>query len=209
MDKANIKKIKAKYILKHIFDLLPRNKCLNIIKYNKSIQNKLDININDYKEYTQIEIEVFPTQKERSENNNYFINILKKKDKSYYHIYFDDNRTEINKCYLTKKDKVQKIKLIIDCEVKSLKGLFKDCDCIQKINIIKCNRKDIKDMSQLFLGCVSLEELNLSNLNTHNVTDMSEMISGCVSLEELNLSNFNTNNVINMSNMFARSYSLR
>ena len=50
MDKANIKKIKAKYILKHIFDLLPRNKCLNIIKYNKSIQNKLDININDYKE---------------------------------------------------------------------------------------------------------------------------------------------------------------
>ena len=196
MDKTNIKEIKSIYLLKHIFDHLPRNKCLNIIKYNKNIKNKLDININDYKEYTQIEIDIFPTQKERSKANNYFINILKKKDKSHYHIYFDDNKKEIKKYYLTKKDIVQKIKVIIDCEVKSLHGLFKDCECIQKINIIKFNRKDIKDMSQLFSGCISLEELNLSNLKTNNVTDMSEMISKCISLEELNLSNFDTKNVL-------------
>ena len=46
--------IRNKYILQKIFDLIYKNNSLNIIRYNKAIQNKLDINIDTYKEYSQI-----------------------------------------------------------------------------------------------------------------------------------------------------------
>ena len=51
--------IKSEYILKYIFNNLREDKLLNIIRYNKNIQNKLDKSINDYKEYLSIEIELF------------------------------------------------------------------------------------------------------------------------------------------------------
>ena len=83
----------------------------------------------DYKEYTQIEIEIIPNKCSTNNKNN-FINI--KNSKGYYHIYFNDNKEEIKKYYLTENDKVEKIKVIIDCEVKSLYGLFRNCNCIKK-----------------------------------------------------------------------------
>ena len=43
------KSIKSLYILKDIFSFLSENQKLNIIIYNKHIQKKLDINIQDYK----------------------------------------------------------------------------------------------------------------------------------------------------------------
>ena len=56
--------IKSKYILKQIFDNLKINESLEIIKYNKKIQNRLNIKINDYiycsETYTKIEIEIIP-----------------------------------------------------------------------------------------------------------------------------------------------------
>ena len=52
-------KIKSKYILKSIFDILIEKKFLQIIIYNKKLQKKLDKKINDYKyEYLKIEIEI-------------------------------------------------------------------------------------------------------------------------------------------------------
>ena len=50
--------IKSKYILKRIFKYLSDTKLLKIIKYNKVIQNKLDINIDDYKNISKIVIEL-------------------------------------------------------------------------------------------------------------------------------------------------------
>ena len=79
-------KIKNYYILKKIFINLKNNKFLEIIKYNKILQKRLKININDYIEYSQIyssiEIEL------KIEDNKYcqFINIPDG-DKEYYHIY--------------------------------------------------------------------------------------------------------------------------
>ena len=47
---------------------------------------------------------------------------------SYYHIYFNDNNEEIkNKYKINEEDKVTKIKIIIDYQVKSFNGLF--CGC--------------------------------------------------------------------------------
>ena len=62
-EKTNeFEKIKSNFILRKFFDILKENKSLSIIKYNKKLQKRLNININDYKEYSQfytpIEIEL-------------------------------------------------------------------------------------------------------------------------------------------------------
>ena len=50
MEKINnfLKQIRSKYILKQIFDNLKENKLLEIIRYNKNIQKKLNKKLNDY-----------------------------------------------------------------------------------------------------------------------------------------------------------------
>ena len=59
MDSYSLKYIKSRYILKQIFDNLHKNKLLKILNNNKSIQEKIDINIYDYKKYfEEIEIEI-------------------------------------------------------------------------------------------------------------------------------------------------------
>ena len=190
--------IKSNYILKQIFNNLQKKILLNLIRYNKTLQKRLNKDINDYKiEYSKIELEIYPIENK----NCTFINVSKK-NMIYYHIYFNNDKIEIKRNNITKCDKVNKIKIIIDYEIKSLYKLFRHCKFIKKINFKKFNNKDINNMSFMFDGCKSLEELNLSNFNTDNVTSMSFMFFGCSSLKELNLSNFNTNSVINMSYMF-------
>jgi len=192
-------KIKCKYILKQIFQNIKQNKYLQIIKYNKKIQNKLDKSLEDYKEYNQIEIDLNPISDYCC--NNKFIN-LNDNEKQYIHIFFNNNKKERNSYVLEEKTKIQKIKIKLDFELKSLKGLFKNCQCLKEINFIKFNRKDIIDMSEMFKGCKNLNKINFLNFKTNNVNNMSYMFSGCSLLKELNLSNFITAKVTNMQNMF-------
>ena len=42
--------IKADYFLEKVFNNLKKGKTLNIVKYNKNIKNRINININNYKE---------------------------------------------------------------------------------------------------------------------------------------------------------------
>ena len=69
---------------------------LEIIKYNIYIQKRLNININNYKDfselYSSIEVEIIPFQDEYGE----FIKI-NEENKKYFHIYFNDNKEEIKK----------------------------------------------------------------------------------------------------------------
>ena len=58
----NWENIKSKYILKHIFGNLDKKIQLEIIRYNKNIRDKLNINLNDYIEYPKIEIEIIPVE---------------------------------------------------------------------------------------------------------------------------------------------------
>ena len=78
--------IKSKLILKKIFDCLRENKKLKIIKVNKRIRNKLNIGLEDYKNYWRVEIEIIPTSKKDKYIN--FINIPKNENN--YHIFFDE-----------------------------------------------------------------------------------------------------------------------
>ena len=76
--------IKSKYILLKIFDNLEKKRRLEIIKNNKNMKRRINLNINDYKEYSEkyssIEIEI----KTVNNKSGKFINI-KEKDKKYYH----------------------------------------------------------------------------------------------------------------------------
>ena len=60
-----------------------KSKILNIIRKNKELQKKLDITLIDYKEYSEIELEIEPKQYVYGK----FINIKNKKEKSYFHIF--------------------------------------------------------------------------------------------------------------------------
>ena len=50
-DTSLFKNIKSKYILKKIFNCLFEKKALKIIAYNKSLKQKLDFTIDDYKNF--------------------------------------------------------------------------------------------------------------------------------------------------------------
>ena len=84
--------LKGDYFLRKVFKNLETKKILNIKKYN-NIKKRINININNYKEYSEkyssIEIEIKPV----NNNNKYgnFINISEK-DEKYYHIYFNNNK---------------------------------------------------------------------------------------------------------------------
>ena len=159
-----LKSVKSKYILKQIFENLKINKTLNIIRSSKYLLDKLEKNINDYKNYFQIEIEIEIKENESAE----FINMLKNFE-SFYHFYLDNNTKEIKITDIPKDKKAKKIRIIIDYEVKLFNGLFKDCKNITKINFIKFNRKDITDLSYMFAYCESLEDINISELKTDKV----------------------------------------
>ena len=205
----NLENIKSDYFLQKIYGNINKKKSLIIVKYNKKIQNRLNLNIKDYIEcfeiFSSIELEIIL----KRNGYNKFINI-NEHEIFYFHIYFNDNKEETkNKYEINERDNIKKIKIIIDYQVKSFKNLFRYCECIESINFRKFYRNNVNNMSNMFYGCSSLKELNLSNFNTNNVTDMSSMFSGCSSLKELNLSNFNTNNVINMYCMFYKCSSLK
>ena len=116
--------IKSDYFLRKLYDNMPKKKKLEIIKYNKKIQKRINLSVKDYKEYsetfTPIEIEIIPIKDKYGQ----FINI-NENDKLYYHIYFNDNKKEIkNKYKIEEKDKVTKIKIIIDYQVKSFNSFY-------------------------------------------------------------------------------------
>ena len=120
------------------------------------IKNKLNIiKYNYLKEYSKIEVEIYP--KENTSDN--FINI-DDENKSYYHIYFNNERKEVKKYNYNEKDKINKIKIIIDYEVKTLDSLFESCNCIKSINFIKFNRNDINNMSKMFSKCQKIRDFS-------------------------------------------------
>ena len=192
--------IKSDFILKKIFNIVRRKKSFQIMKYNKKLQKRLNISINEYKDYyLSIENEL------KIADNKFgkFINISND-EKEYYRIYFNNSKEEITKNYLEDKNKPNLIQIIINNKVKSFKKLFYKCKCINQI--IFCKKfinTNITDMSEMFSGCTSLKELDISNLNTNNVKLMNSMFNDCSSLKELNVSNFNINNIFYMRSIFA------
>ena len=156
---SSLEIIKSGYMLKKIFNNIIRNKSMKIIRYNKSLQKRLNININDYKNYyleihSPIEIEIIPFGRK-------FINFsnVDYHDYGYYHIYFNDMKEEIKNIYSSNYN-ISKIKIIIDEQIKSFKYLFRDCTSIKSLSFKQMFRTNITDMSGMFLGCSSLKKFH-------------------------------------------------
>ena len=195
--------LKSDYFIQKIFDYMKKRISIKIIKCNINIQKRLNININNYKDFSEkfssIELEIIPSQTKYGR----FIKI-EEENKKYFHIYFNDNREEIKKTELKKENNVSKINIIIDYQINSFSELFSYCQCIESINFTKFYRNNITDMSYMFAQCRSLQKINLNNFNTENVTYMVGMFIGCELLNELNLKKFNINKVTNMVYMLYR-----
>ena len=132
-----LRNLKSDYFIQKFIGYMTERKYLKIIRYNKSIQKRIDININHYKTYsetkTSIELDIIPMKGKYGK----FINI-KEKDKQYFHIYFNDNKkNEIKNTSLNKDDNVSKISIIIDYQIKSFCQLFYNCKCVESIEFKK------------------------------------------------------------------------
>ena len=133
--KNKLIKIRCNYFLEKLFNILEKKKSLDLIKYNKKLKKRINININDYKEYLEkyssIEIEIKPV------NNEYgkFINIEKEEEK-YYHIYFNNNKKEINRNYINKDEEIKIIKITIDYQITSSMNYLKIANAL-KLYILK------------------------------------------------------------------------
>ena len=197
--KFTLNNIKNINLLKKIFKHVRTNLHFKLIKYNKKMQERLYMNLNDYIAFSsQIEIELIPVKGKYDK----FINIMNKEEESFFHIYFNDNKKEIKRNYLYENENIKKINIIIEYNVKSFYKLFEYCQCIESINFKKFHLGNIRNMGYMFFGCSSLKEINLSNFNTENVSEMSSMFCGCASLKKIKFSKIDTKNVVNMSNMF-------
>ena len=89
--------IKSEYALNKIIGNLKKDKALKIIKYDKRLWNLFNLSIKDYKIYSEIELDIIPAKNEYGK----FLNISNKEEEPYFHIYFNDNRKEIKKTFLT------------------------------------------------------------------------------------------------------------
>ena len=131
----NLQNIKSKYVLKQIFNNLSTKKVLKFVKNNKSIQSRLEVDIDNYKnyseKYTQIELEIKPYKS--------YAQILDVpyEDRPYFHIYFNNNDKEVHYNYLKKGDKVKVIKIKIDYQITSFNKIFNNCQCIETIKLLK------------------------------------------------------------------------
>ena len=73
-----LKKIRSHYFLQNLFAFLCQKKSLDIIKYNKQMQNIIRVNLNDYKAYSEsyssieIDVELYPSK----DNKIYFFNTI-------------------------------------------------------------------------------------------------------------------------------------
>ena len=97
-------KIQSPIIIKKIFLLLNKCKLLEIIRYNKALQNMLFIRKYNYqKEYSKIIIEITPKE------NIYDVFINNNNNYKSYHIFFNNKfEEEINEIELIKLMKYQK-----------------------------------------------------------------------------------------------------
>ena len=202
---SNFVNIKSKYILKKIFEFLLTKKSFEIIKHNKIIKSLLEISINSYKEYSELEIEII-LAKNKFGN---FINLSEKNEK-YFQIFFDKNKKDIKKYSINKKDLIKKIKVITTHKFAKSKSLqlFKNCECIESISL-KCYRNIFNNISNMFRNCSSLKKIEFIHFNIENIHDISYMFAECKSLEIINFSDFNTENVTDMNSLFYDCKSLK
>ncbi len=152
--KGDIFKISSQYCLKTIFSYLAYKQVLNLLKYNKRIQKKLEINISNYEEYNK-----------NYKQNCYYKIKTRKYSKLFYHS-FDQLQNNFSLifagfiflitflCYLTISIMFLKKKIFDDNNIKDLAFNWKS-NPIQDINIIdNSNTENLKSIGN-FKGIIN------------------------------------------------------
>ena len=161
--------IKSSYILKELFKYVNEYKKLKLLNYNKTIQQRINLSIEDYKNYLSIKIEVKLIDNYNVNCNNTFISKeFKNSYSSFIYVVLNDETIE-RKIDSIKNDKISKVKIILNYDLNSYKDLFKHCYFIKEIKFLKNNKNNVTDMSNMFYGCSSLTSLDISELKTDNV----------------------------------------
>ena len=102
-------KIKSDYFLQKLYDIMPKKKKLEIVKYNKRIQNRLNLGVKDYKEYCEIEVDIIPNKDNENIKSNPSIGNIKS---NYILSKIYDNTSRKKELEILKCNK--KIKIIIN-----------------------------------------------------------------------------------------------
>ena len=103
--KVYLENLKSDFFLIKVFNMMEKYKMLEIMKYNKKLQKRFNLNINNYKEYSQLYSSIEIELKLDKKFSGKFINIPDSM-KDYYHIYFDNSKEETNKTCLNKNEKI-------------------------------------------------------------------------------------------------------
>ena len=196
-----LNRIRCKYILNTIMKkMIKDKKCLELIRFNKQYQNLLDISLNDYKTFYNIKIELYLIPKEQlKDGKNIFISTYKK---AYTHIFFDNNKDEVDQNYITKNDNINKITIKIEKKAKVLCAMFYYCYCIKEINFLEFWEGTIINAMSMFFGCINLTKINLSNFKADKLAVMDLMFSNCSSLKNLDISCLNITDNSSIIEMF-------
>ena len=87
-------------------------------------------------------------------------------------IFIEGNLIPFSYFYKFDKEGTFKIKYCFQNNLKSLYGLFCECNYIKTLNFSNFNSNDAISTEYMFYVCRSLNKLNLTNFNTKNVTNM-------------------------------------
>ena len=127
---TGIIEIKSSFVLKIIFGFLNECKKLNIIKYNKKLQKRLNVNKNYYS--TIITIKFIKNRK-----NEFCFELFNKSD--FYdekiYLYNENNDKEVKNRSIKPNGNIRYIEVIFRRKRNSLAKLFSDYKYIKSVNI--------------------------------------------------------------------------
>ena len=208
---TNIHSIKSIYILKIIIQNIQKIKLLNIIRYNKSIKEKLNLDINDYKnEYSKIKIEIELFQHKMTDSDCYIFNekSSQKLGEDLPIIGDDFNSGESEKKKLITYDFIRRksqfesfYHINFDDDLTEIKDDYiKENDKVSKIKIII--DYEVDSLDTLFYDCSIIKKINFIHFTRNNIKTISHMFKYCRDLVEINFNKCIVENVIDMKEMF-------
>ena len=218
-----LNKIKSSYNLKELFTFVDEKIELELFKYNKYLQNKAGLTLENYKSFKNIIIHLEFDEEFVNSLRNEFMEIKNKIDNKNY-----ENEEDKKKLIedLDNKSKELKrsrfmglpffnqykefIKIFYDDKQGETTAFynFLDNKTIPKIKILIDKNANINDCFSMFANCMTLKEIKFIKFNTKDITSMRHMFYLCSHLRNLDLSKFDTSNVTTMFGMFKKCYLL-
>ena len=191
-------KIRSKYIIKEIFNNMKNKRKLNIIKYNKKILGRLNINKEQFENYITL----------KEFNNKYYTNIedidLKELNLSNKNIDYEGLKDlvkikfkELNKLNLSENE-ITDINILERVNYKKLKELNLSYNQISDINILE--KVNFHELEKLNLSYNQISDINLlKKVKFPELIELNLAYNRLSNLNVLKKANFKALNILNLS----------